>query len=200
MTRRTAAADAAASVEDERSDEDRWSLRVGSCAQQAIALVCHQDVVPTDRYRSRLAVLDATRAVTTGLVLSAPRQIAFAGEVATFSSAYLHRYCPTSPWRLLSSELTLRSSRADLVWWNDDDGRVVLDEIKTGRSRNDHTAAKDQALRHLRGAVEVWGRNVAGVRLLWLSAPRMSQLYTPGKNRGIDLADTPLATMRGGST
>jgi hypothetical protein len=93
----------------------------------------------------------------------------------------------------------LVSSRADVVWERDTDGLIVLDEVKAGASRNGHTAFKDQALRHVRGAVEQWGERVGGVRLLWLAAPQASQFYGLRSKRAVSLDQTGFVRLDGKS-
>jgi len=174
--------------------EERWSVTVGETVQIIIANVLSAGL-PDDRYRQQLLVLDVARELVADMDLSTIRRRAFVAEVTTFTGCYLHRFLPAAPWKMLGTEVQLMSSRADVVWENADTGKILLDEVKTGRTRVNHAVFKDQALRHLEGAVDMWGQRVVGVRLLWLGAPHSSQFYRPGSNRAVDLWNSGYAEI-----
>lgn len=169
------------------SVEESWPMTVGAVTQAVIAAVCRQGV-PKTPYLTRLAVADAARDATRDVDLTKTRATAFRVEVASYASAYLHRWVPDDTWCLLGAEYPLTASRADLVWRHHSTGWVVIDELKTGAGRHDHGDHLDQVFRHLDGATRVWGELTQGVRLVWLAAPQLSQWYQPGRQRSRSLA------------
>jgi hypothetical protein len=82
-------------------------------------------------------------------------------------------------WRFLGSEMSLGLGRVDLVW-RDDRGLTLLDEIKTGSSRQlELSRTHRQISMYLDCARQEFGDRLAGLRVLSTSDPRRSLFVHP---------------------
>jgi hypothetical protein len=76
-----------------------------------------------------------------------------------------------SPWAFVGAELQLGGGRTDLLWRHDD-GRLLVDEIKTGNPRRLLLrATREQVERYLALGRQQWGPRFVGVRLLSTADP-----------------------------
>jgi len=113
-------------------------------------------------------------------------------RLATAVSLYFRLFGPDPTWELLGVEVSASRSRFDLVW-ELLRGRVIADELKTGLfiTPDEATALHAQVERLRSAGVRKYGEQFAGVRVLLLSAPRLSYLAAPtGEN--IPLEDAGL--------
>lgn len=95
-------------------------------------------------------------------------------RLLTATSVYLRYFVPGPEWRFVGSEVAVPGARLDLVF-EAVDGRVMADEIKTGRlSATEQAGFEEQIQRQLRGGGELYGTDFAGVRGLLLWAPSRS--------------------------
>lgn len=90
------------------------------------------------------------------------------------TALYFRFFVPLAPWCLLGSEVTVGSSRLDLVWRNGEE--VIADEIKSGRivDRFEHDQLERQIDRALANANDRYGDAFTGLRVLLLAAPSKS--------------------------
>lgn len=102
--------------------------------------------------------------------------------VAGFAACFGQYFLPTLGWTLLGAELELPGRvRADLGWTREADGAVILDEIKVdirpgtlGRG-----PTQDQLTALLKAGRTAYADRFAGVRLLYVAAPRRSLFWHP---------------------
>jgi hypothetical protein len=103
--------------------------------------------------------------------------------------SYFWHLLPPSPWSFLAGEHSLRPGRVDVLW-AEPGGRVLIDEIKTGRGGVDLAATAAQARRYLTAGVAQFGAALVGVRVLSTADPSRSWLCRPGAGP-LPLASTP---------
>ncbi|HTD57680.1 MAG TPA: hypothetical protein VK672_02195 [Solirubrobacteraceae bacterium] len=103
--------------------------------------------------------------------------------VATQLKVY-ERFFRAPELQLRGAEVVLRDdSRCDLVW-DLPDGRVLIDEIKTGAPARQGWLPDDQIQRYLDVARVRYGRDFFGLRVCWLRAPGLSAtLDTSGRRK-----------------
>jgi hypothetical protein len=102
---------------------------------------------------------------------------------------YFWHLLPPSPWSFLAGEHPLRPGRVDVLW-AEPGGRVLIDEIKTGRSGVDLAATAAQARRYLNAGALQFGAALVGVRVLCPADPPRSWLCRPGAGP-LPLSQTP---------
>jgi hypothetical protein len=87
---------------------------------------------------------------------------------------------PTT-WKLLGTEIQGPNCTFDIVWQHTSSGRVLVDELKTGKAGDlvGGQELDEQLERECRGGRELYDRRFVGVRLLILAAPRRSFLVSP---------------------
>lgn len=112
-------------------------------------------------------------------------------DAVTAAGVYLHRFRPTSNWRLVADELAVGGSRFDLVHRRHQ-GAVLIDELKLGVGRTAETAVRDQIDRYLDAGRRMWGSSFIGVRLCAVHEPLQSRLYLPDRRRSLLLTDASL--------
>lgn len=105
-------------------------------------------------------------------------------RLATGTSAYFRLFVPDDAWAYIGAEIGAGGCRFDLVF-KGVGGTVIADELKAGRAANrgERQLSDDQVRRQLEGGAEKWGENFAGVRVLFLGAPRASFLARPSGER-----------------
>lgn len=87
---------------------------------------------------------------------------------------YFQRLTPGTGWSFHGSEVHLGVGRVDLLW-RADDGRLLVDEIKTGHRAFFGIATHlSQGRHYLRECRRLYGPRVNGLRLLCISSPRHS--------------------------
>ena len=84
-------------------------------------------------------------------------------------------------WDFMGCEVSAGSGRVDLVWGQPLTGSVLIDELKAAGvgAVIDDATTHAQVLRYLNWGIRAFGDRFAGLRLLALSAPRRSLLFTP---------------------
>jgi hypothetical protein len=109
-----------------------------------------------------------------------------AGAVSTF----FNRLLPPPCWHFHGAEVSLGRGRVDLLW-QDRDGRLLLDELKTGRPELLATTSnQEQVARYLRDGTHIFGDALVGIRLVCTSNPRRSQFLQLG-TPAVPLFTTP---------
>lgn len=105
-------------------------------------------------------------------------------RLVTGTAAYFRLFVPDDTWAYMGAEIAAGRCRFDFVF-EDVGGMVIADELKAGRaaSRGERQLSDDQVRRQLEGGAEKWGENFAGVRVLFLGAPRASFLARPSGER-----------------
>lgn len=103
--------------------------------------------------------------------------------------AYFSRLALPEPWHLLTTETPLGRGRVDLSW-RDDQGRVLLDEVKTGHHQWLATSTVQLQLRqYIASGHALWGDAFLGCRLLSTHDPG-SSTFTDTSLRTVPLAQT----------
>lgn len=144
-------------------------------------------------WRSRPTLSDIAAAASVGCgdrPTGSTKEKAFRQGVTTAVGVYARRFVLDTDWTFKGAEVNAPGSRFDLVWEHDD-GRVLIDEIKRGATRNNHTAANQQVQRYLKAGKTLFGSQFVGVRLIWVSAPLGSQFYAAGRIRAVALSSAP---------
>ena len=95
--------------------------------------------------------------------------------------AYFAHLLPPPGWEFTGSELPLPPGRIDL-YWTAPDGRVLLDEVKTGMFGADLEATAAQCHRYLHDATAQFGEALIGIRVLSIRDPPRSWLLRPGQH------------------
>lgn len=101
---------------------------------------------------------------------------------AGHAAAYLRRYAPIDPWRLLGCEFDTGNGRVDLAWEDTSNGTVLYDEIKTTNRPVAMVppAWLTQVARYTNAGQEQHGDAFAGVRLVPLGSLHLLSLFRPG--------------------
>jgi hypothetical protein len=94
---------------------------------------------------------------------------------------YFRLFGLPAEWNLLGTELRGPSCVFDLVWRNESTGRVLVDELKTGKAADliGGEQLDTQLDRQRADGVALYGERFEGIRLLILAAPRRSFLVAP---------------------
>ncbi len=124
-----------------------------------------------------------------------PARLGLAQQVATCVSRYLRFERPPGPWRFIGAEIRLGSGRVDLVWAAPD-GRVLIDELKTGSGFILTSSVTQQLVRYAADGRDVYGHAFAGVRCVLPFAPDRS-LFVDASGRCTPLAHTVYAFAGG---
>lgn len=175
-----------------------FDIIAGQSIHRAIGILAAARPLPEEAHRRLIAIVRAADEGCAGHVSNTVRGRALRQEVATGAGVYVGRFMFDAPWALLGSELVGRHARFDLAYQHAD-GTVVIDEIKRGMSRNGHTAVHAQVVRYQAMGRELWGSRFAGVRLLWLASPQLSQFYPTTRPNGRLLSQTSDTRLRGRS-
>lgn len=161
---------------------------VGSLTHQVVAHLVSQSLAP-DVTTIRWAVRDVFPHLGENEGRAHKQNIA--GQVRTYFTQLL----PPSDFRFVGSEMHLGHGRIDLLWQNDD-GTLLIDEIKTGYGfLLASTPNLQQAQRYLHDGLAAYGRALAGVRLLSTDIPHMSLFLAPGQPVR-ELTTTPYTRKR----
>src|SRR5262249_41108778 len=97
------------------------------------------------------------------------------------ASLYLRLFALPSDWDLLGAEVRGPSCVFDLVWRNASTGRVLADELKTGKAADlvGGEQLHAQLDRQRQDGATLFGERFDGIRLLILAAPRRSFFVAP---------------------
>ncbi|MGB3763759.1 MAG: hypothetical protein WA966_11090 [Ornithinimicrobium sp.] len=158
------------------------STDLGTLTHLAIARLAHPGPTPTLSRQTQViaALLEGVRPIEK----RAHRQNLRAAVMAYFS-----RLALPPQWELLATESPLGRGRIDLAW-RDNDGRILLDEVKTGHHcllRT--TAVQMQVHGYITSARTLWGTAFLGCRLLSTHDPG-SSTYTDTSLRTVPLVQT----------
>lgn len=100
-------------------------------------------------------------------------------KIAAHVSTYFRRLLPPDQWRFVGAEMQLGPGRVDLLW-QDRDGALLIDELKTGNVRQLQTRrTREQAAAYLDCAHSIWPDLLSGLRLLSTSEPASSLFISP---------------------
>lgn len=89
-------------------------------------------------------------------------------------NTYFGRLLPPEPWKFHGAEVALGRGRLDLLW-RDPHGRLLIDEIKTGRAAFFETTANlQQGRTYVADGRRQFGNRLTGLRLLCLQHPERS--------------------------
>jgi hypothetical protein len=128
------------------------------------------------------------------------RRRALAATATGHAAAYLRRFAPSSPWRLLGCEFDTGNGRVDLAWKHTVTNIVFYDEIKT-TNRSVAALSQDwlvQANRYATAGRAEHGDNFAGVRLVPLGALHLMSLCLPDLVTRLDASKTEPLRLAGG--
>ena len=125
------------------------------------------------------------------------RRRAVAAEAVSLARGYLTNCAPTEPWVLLGVEFDTGDGPVDVAW-QDPDGRVFFDEIKTSRITGGQVAPSwmQQVHRYSKAGRAQFGDAFIGTRLLPLSRMRLARLVTAPFVASTPLAPTPAEPFR----
>ena len=116
-------------------------------------------------------------------------------NIAAQVRTYFTQLLPPTDYRFAGSEVHLGQGRIDLLWRHADD-TMLIDEIKTGYGfLLANTRTLTQAHRYLTEGLTVYGRALAGLRLVSTYEPRASLFLSPG-NPARELFTTPFTRPR----
>lgn len=175
---------------------DNFDTLAGQCIHRAIGVLAAQRPLPKGQHSRLIAILRAADAGCAGHLNNTARGRALRQAVATGVGVYASRFMLDEAWALVGAELWRPGCRIDLVFQHRD-GTLIFDEIKRGMSRNGHVAVRAQVARYQAAGVEHWGTRFAGVRLLWLASPQLSQFYGTGHRNGRLLSEVADDRLRG---
>lgn len=105
------------------------------------------------------------------------RRRALRTAISLSASMYVREAWLPEPWAIEAVERSLGAARADLVWRHPD-GRVIVDEVKTGQTIGDD--AEDQLDRLWAGAHAEYGSDLVALRLVAVRAMSRSLTITAG--------------------
>lgn len=128
---------------------------------------------------------------------STNRRRAVAAEAVSLARTYLVTCAPAAPWALLGVEFDTGAGPVDVAW-QDLDGRVFFDEIKTSRITGGQVAPSwmQQVHRYSKAGRSQFGDAFVGTRLLPLSRMRLARLVTEPFVPSVGLAPTPAEPFR----
>lgn len=154
----------------QRTDHDSRARLIGTVthtliATHALAGIFSTDVIfaETKQLLARAAVNPTTRrAISVGVLT----------QVKTYG-----RFFRSPDLRLVGAEVVLDStSRCDLVW-RLPDGRILIDEVKTGIPNRINWTPNEQVRRYLDIARVTYAPDFYGLRVCWLRAPAHSATF-----------------------
>jgi hypothetical protein len=134
-------------------------------------------------YRSALTAADRVLAAVPSIEARAHRQ-----RIAAAIYTYLTWLIPPAPWLLSTTELPIGVNRVDLAW-ADPAGRILIDEVKTGRLGIGLTATGLQITEYLKAGSHQFGDAFLGIRVVSTGDPTRSWLQPP-RGRPVPLART----------
>lgn len=169
--------------DDEHAELHLEAAAIGRCAHTVIATVLAEGLEAERGCRVQ-QILRVTREVLADYPIKA-RVRAVLMECSTASATYLARFALPQGWYFLDSEIPLEGGRADIAYAHESDGRVLLDEIKTGRGRHGEARLRTQIDRYVLAGRERWGSRFVGVRLCAVSQPSRTRLFLPDRARSI---------------
>lgn len=166
---------------DGRSDETlARSPVMGVLAHRAIATLLTS--TPADRMTDigwREAIAQADQLFGAHLVENRAHRLTIAAATVT----YFRLLLPPASWRVhVDVELNIAGHHPDVLWRHSN-GRVLIDEIKTGYMNLDTRETRDQALTYLRAGQSAFGCNVVGVRVLSTTSLARSWLLSARGHR-----------------
>lgn len=161
---------------------------IGRITHEVIATLAPRTFTPT--------LDDIQRAVTTALPGYAPIEArAHRQNIAAGVFAYFRFLLPPASWSFAGAEVSLGLGRIDLLW-RDAGGRHLIDEVKTGSSRQlQLTRTHRQIETYLADARLDFGDDLVGARLLSTTDPGQSQFVHPDGRRQ-PLHTTPFRRTR----
>ena len=146
------------------SEFESWVERdVGTRVHRVIAGLARAH--PTDRPSPAVVLSACCADLDRDRVDERVRRRAVSQGLRTATNVYVGLAWPPDGWVFAGAEVSLGGARADLVWEHTD-GRVLIDELKTGA---DDTAAR-QVARLLAAGRRRYGTALVGVRLVPLGA------------------------------
>lgn len=145
---------------------------VGSLIHEAIGLLAAETLRPT--VAQILGAANASVDQFPQIEGRAHRQ-----NIAAGTASYFSRLLPPPSWIFHGTEVHLGHGRLDLLWTDFED-RILIDEVKTGHSRALHLRGTRQQVDGYRAcAVDTWGDQFLGVRLLSTADPYASLFINP---------------------
>lgn len=148
------------------------SPQVGMLIHEAIGTIASQTLAPSSG--QHMAMADQCVSRFPKIEGRAHRQ-----NIAAATSAYFTWLLPPATWLFHGAEVHLGHGRLDLLWVDFND-RILIDEVKSGHSRNLHLSRTQAQVDGYRAcAVATWGTRFVGIRLLCTADPRASLLITP---------------------
>jgi len=172
------------------SGPNNHQLTVGDRAHRIVAAALRTEQ-PTTRANSALALTRCGRKVFADHPVDYRSRESFLDAV-TAAGVYLNRFRPNTGWSLVADEFVAEGSRFDLVHRNDD-GKILIDEIKLGVGRAGETAVREQIDRYVDTGYQLWGSSFVGVRLCAVHEPLQSRLHLPDRRRSVLLTEADLA-------
>jgi len=156
-----------------RDEELARSREVGGLTHRVLATLAQHTQRPSPD--------EIKRAISAAMPGYAPIEArAHRQNIASGVFAYFRFLLPPTPWSFLGAEVALGPGRVDLMW-QEAGGQVLLDEIKTGSSRQlALTRTLDQITSYLDCARSEFGDSLVGLRLLSTTDPRRSLFIHPG--------------------
>lgn len=151
----------------QRTDHQSRYRLIGALVHSTLAILAPDGVYESER------IFDQTRRLLADVALTRSARRAVAVAALTQVMAY-GRFFHEPELRFVGAEVTLDpGSRCDLVW-RLPDGRMLVDEVKTGAPPGIKWLPSDQVRRYLDVARVKWGRGFYGLRVCWLRAPGLS--------------------------
>lgn len=145
---------------------------LGIRAHQVIAKLAARGAQPTYAEQT-----EAVKAALTGFRPVEKR--AHRQNLLSDVHTYFTHLIPPASWLFAGSEDRLGTGRVDLIW-TDPDGRILLDEIKTGTPWSLRTTNTQlQVAGYIAAARTRWGRLFVGLRLLSTYDHRESTFIDP---------------------
>lgn len=153
---------------------------VGTLIHRAIADLARTSLEPDGAAILRAA--DRSRVMFDKVEARAHRQ-----NIAGGVLSYFRHLLPPPGWQFAGHEVHLGLGRVDLVW-NHDDGRVLVDEVKTARFLR-RTAITSQVRIYLDCARTTWPDRFIGLRLV-STADHRASLFFPPSGEAVSLHNT----------
>lgn len=141
--------------------------------------VCHR-VIARIAARTRTPSPDLIRAEILGALphLEPNEGRAHRQNITGAVNTYFGRLLPAATWSFHGAEVALGRGRLDLLW-RDPHGRLLIDELKTGRAVFfDTTANLQQGRTYVTDGRRQFGARLTGLRLLCLQHPERSLYLT----------------------
>jgi hypothetical protein len=151
----------------QRTDHQSRYRLIGTLVHSILAILASDGIYEPERILGQIRTLLADVAMTG----SSRRAIAVAALTQVMAYG---RFFHEREIRFVGAEVTLDPGlRCDLVW-RLPDGRMLVDEVKTGAPPGLKWLPSDQIRRYLDVARVKWGGGFYGLRVCWLRAPGLS--------------------------